>query len=114
MRDKGYGVIGTCTFRLRILADFCDKKAKDAKKDEILWGTLFHEPSEDGKIQFVAWKDNALVLFITTIEGEFKLVERQRKRPSKTSNSVKTVRQPFGDDPTAILKILVLDNKYNH
>jgi len=49
-----------------------------------------------------------------TVEGELKLVERQRKRPSETSSSAKTARQPFGDDPTAILKIPVLDNKYNH
>jgi hypothetical protein len=62
----------------------------------------------------MAWKDNALVLFMTTIEGELDLVERQRKRPSETSTSAKTVRAPFGDNSQALLKIPVLDNKYNY
>lgn len=76
MREKGFGVTGTCTIKLGILAKFAEMKAKDAKKDEIPWGTLFYEASEDEKIQFVAWKDNALVLFMTTVEGELDLVEK--------------------------------------
>jgi hypothetical protein len=66
-------------------------------------------PSEDGRIQFVAWKDNALVLFMTTVAGELDLVEKQRKRPSETSTSAKTARAPFRDNATAILGIPILN-----
>ena len=96
------------------MAKFCEIKATDAKKDAIPWGTLYYEASEDKQIQYVAWKDNALVLFITIVEGELDLVEKERKRPLETSSSAKTVRVPFGDNPTALLEIPVLDDKYNH
>ena len=114
MRERGFGVTGTCTAESGILAKFAEMKAKDAKRDEILQGTLFYEASEDEKIQFVAWKDNVLVLFMTTVEGELDLVEKQRKRPSETSTSAKTARAPFGNNSTALLGIPILGDKYNH
>lgn len=114
MRERGFGVTGTCTAKSGILASFAQMKAQDAKKDTIPWGTLHSEPSEDEDIQFVAWKDNALVLFMTTVAGELDLVEKERKRPSETSTSAKTARVPFGNNPTALLGIPVLDEKYNH
>ena len=51
---------------------------------------------------------------MTTVEGELDLVQKERKRPSETSTSAKTARVPFGNNPTALLGIPVLDNKYNH
>ncbi|CZR52909.1 uncharacterized protein PAC_02786 [Phialocephala subalpina] len=114
MRERGVGIIGTASTKSGILEDFCEKKAKDSKKDTIPWGTLYHEPSQDGKIMFIAWKDNALVLFMTNVHGMLEMVESRRKRPSETSTSAKIVRVPFGDKPTAILEIPSLDDKYNH
>jgi hypothetical protein len=51
---------------------------------------------------------------MTTVKGELDLVEKQRKRPSETLTSAKTARVPFRDNPTALLGIPVLNNKYNH
>lgn len=48
---------------------------------------------------------------MTTVAGELDLVQKQRKRPSETSTSAKTSRKPFGDNPTALLGIPVLDDK---
>lgn len=114
LRRRGIGVTGTCTGKSGILKDFSDKKKEDAKKDQIPWGTLYAEASVNGDIQYVAWKDNALVLFMTTVGGELDFVERERKRPSETSTSAKTSRKPFGDNATKVLGIPVLDDKYNH
>jgi hypothetical protein len=63
----------------------------------------------------MTWKDNILVLFMTTVAGELDLVEKQqRKRPLEISISAKTIRIPFGDNPIALLGIPILDNKYNY
>jgi Transposase IS4 len=114
MRERGVGITGTCTAKSGILKKFIEIKAKDTKKDEILWGTLYHEPSANSQILFIAWKDNALVLFMTTIKGGLDIIESLRKRPSETSTSAKTARVPFGDQPTAVLEIPAFDDKYNH
>jgi hypothetical protein len=63
---------------------------------------------------FIAWKDNVLVLFITTIAGQLEMVDKIRKRPSETLISTKITRKPFGDKPRKLLFVLVFDNKYNN
>jgi hypothetical protein len=63
---------------------------------------------------FIAWKDNALVLFMTTVSGQLEMVDKLRKRPSETSISAKTTRKPFGDEPRKLLLVPVFDNKYNN
>jgi hypothetical protein len=45
IRERGVGITGTCIAKSSILKKFIKIKAKDAKKDEILWGTLYHKPS---------------------------------------------------------------------
>jgi hypothetical protein len=114
MRERRVGITGTCIAKSSILKKFTEIKTKDTKKDEILWGTLYHEPSANSQILFIAWKDNALVLFITTIKGGLDMIESLRKRPSETLTSAKTARVPFRDQPTAILEIPAFDDKYNH
>jgi hypothetical protein len=47
---RGYGITGICTAKSGILKDFVEKKAKDAKKDEIPWGILYAKP-------FRRWQD---------------------------------------------------------
>jgi hypothetical protein len=50
----------------------------------------------------------------TTVTGELDLVEKQRKKPLEILTSAKTTRVLFGDNPTVLLNILILDNKYNY
>ncbi|CZR51599.1 uncharacterized protein PAC_01476 [Phialocephala subalpina] len=114
MRKRGVGITGTCTAKSGTLKEFIDIKKKDTKKDTIPWGGLFYEPSPNGEIMLIAWKDNALVLFITSVNGELDMVEKERKRPSETSISAKTSRVPFGSNRTAGLDIPIFDDKYNN
>jgi hypothetical protein len=88
-------------------------KKADKTKDQIPWGTLFTRPSEDQNICFLAWKDNALVLFQSTISDGQSTIVRERKRPSETSSSAKTARVPFGDSPTKELSIPRFVDDYN-
>ena len=89
-------------------------KKEDASKDKILWGTLFIEPFKDNLINFIAWKDNALVLFISTIDDGSQVIKKLRKRPLKTSSFAKTSRVPFNRQAQALLNILVFDDLYNY
>jgi hypothetical protein len=95
------------------LKDFVQMKKADKAKDQIPWGTLFARPSEDQNICFLAWKDNALVLFQSTISDGQSTIVRERKRPSETSSSAKTARVPFGDSPTKELSIPRFVDDYN-
>ena len=89
-------------------------KAEDAKKDTIPWGTLYTEATEDNEINMMAWKDNALVLSMSTHSDALRQVEVLRKRPSETSSSAKTARVPFGTHTRAWLVIPKYENDYNH
>lgn len=113
-RERGWGATGTCTAKSGILKRFCDMKKEDTRKDAIPWGTLHAEPTEDEKINMFAWKDNALVLFMSTAEDGEEEVESERKRPSETSTSAKTARAPFKGQARAWLNIPAFDYRYNH
>ncbi|KAK0101558.1 hypothetical protein ONS95_006723 [Cadophora gregata] len=89
-------------------------KAEDKRKDQIPWGRLFTEATEDNLINMIAWKDNTLVLSMSTFSDGQSTVERLRKRPSETSSAAKTARKPFGPNPRAILAIPEFEDKYNH
>ena len=88
-------------------------KTQDKKRDDIPWGTLFTEPSTNNKINYIAWKDNSLVLFMSTVHNGEIMVEKLRKRPSETSTSAKTARLPFGDHARKLLEIPEFDDEYN-
>jgi hypothetical protein len=62
-----------------------------------------------------AWKDNALVLFLSTTTSDPNImVIQNRERPSLTSSSTKTARKPFGSEPRKDLPIPKFVNDYNH
>ncbi|PVH85756.1 hypothetical protein DL98DRAFT_511305 [Cadophora sp. DSE1049] len=113
-RERGWGATGTCTAKSGILKRFSQMKAEDAKKDEIPWGTLYTEATEDNLINIIAWKDNALVLSMSTHSDAQRKIKRLRRRPSETSTLVKTARVPFGKHARAWLDIPEYENDYNH
>ncbi|PVH67312.1 hypothetical protein DL98DRAFT_391314, partial [Cadophora sp. DSE1049] len=80
-RKRGWGATGTCTAKSGILKRFAEMKAKDKKEDKIPWGTLYVEATEDNEINMMAWKDNAVVLSMSTASDALGRVERLRKRP---------------------------------
>jgi hypothetical protein len=62
----------------------------------------------------MAWKDNALVLSMSTVADGKSTVERLRKRPSETSSAAKTSRKPFGPNTRTTLPIPEYEDEYNH
>ncbi|KAH9208529.1 hypothetical protein DL95DRAFT_241383, partial [Leptodontidium sp. 2 PMI_412] len=88
-KERRWEATGTCTAKSSILKRFTKMKAQDIKKDEIPWGTLYIEVTKDNLINIIAWKDNTLVLSISTHSNAERKVLRLRKRPSETSSAAK-------------------------
>lgn len=113
-RKRGWGATGTYTAKSGILKKFSEMKAQDAKKDEIPWGKLWVAATPDNLINIMAWKDNALVLSMSTASDALKRVKKLRRRPSETSSAAKTARVPFGQHARAWLEIPEYEELYNY
>ena len=81
----------------------------------IPWGKLYSELSADAQsIQF-AWKDQNLVLFMSTVYDGGEEVIRTRKKPGKAATNAVTPRKMF--EPYEHIKRLAIPmfiNDYNH
>ena len=78
------------------------------------WGTLYSKLSEDGEVMEFAWKDQNVVLFMTTIHTGKETVIKSRRRPAETSTNAKTSRAPFGDQAVKDMPIPEFIDMYNH
>ena len=61
-----------------------------------------------------AWKDQNVVLFISTVSNDRETVKRLRRRPAKTATNARTSRAMFGEMTTKELDIPAFINMYNH
>jgi hypothetical protein len=92
-----------------------DLKRNDQAKDCVVWGTLFARKHKTKEVMQFAFKDNALVLAMSTHFSGWEISPwRKRKRPAATSTSAKTARIPFGNQPMKMLQIPCLIDRYNN
>lgn len=111
------------------------KKAEQANQSISRWCSLWRAPTEDNLVLQIAWKDNTLVLFLSTIhypveldsdavrilQAKLKpgnligqaLIVQDRGRPRATSTAAKSVRAEFGDDVRKNLAIPCCIDEYN-
>ena len=94
--------------------DRCLSELKIRHTLQIPWGTEYTTLSEDNEVFQVAWKDQAMVLFISTVSNGTKSIVRQRRRPAKTSTNARTSRIVFGDAVVKDLAIPDYIDMYNH
>ncbi|KAJ0129801.1 hypothetical protein HZ326_27091 [Fusarium oxysporum f. sp. albedinis] len=59
----------------------------------------------EGKVNQVSWKDNALVLFLTTAFREGRQVIRSRRRPAGSSAANRAAREVFGSEVRKDLRV---------
>ena len=78
------------------------------------WGQLYRQLSKDGKVIELAWKDQNVVLFITTVATGKESVLRERRRPAVTATNARTSRAIFGEEVRKDLWIPQFINAYNH
>jgi hypothetical protein len=122
------------SYEFRYCKTACRYKKEDKAKDRIQWGSLLQVPSIDNHIVQSAWKDNSIVLIISTTHppinaqtpryllaiakegdriGEVAII-RNRRRLKATSTSARTAHKLFGKSPTKGLPIPVYIDDYNH
>ena len=94
-----------------------DEKLSDLKNvynKQLQWGELYGSLSEDKNVLEFAWKDQNVVLFMSTVHDGKKKVKRQRRRPGKTSTNAATSRAVFGSEAVKVLFIPEFIDAYNH
>ena len=69
------------------------------------WGKLYGRLSSDKRVMEFAWKDQNVVLFMSTVSNGQKTVKRLRRRPAKTATNARTSRAVFGEMTTKELDI---------
>ena len=78
------------------------------------WGQLYKSLSDDGKVMQYAWKDQNVVLFMSTVSNNQETVKRLRRRPAKSATNARTSRAVFGEMTTKELDIPKFIDMYNH
>ena len=79
---------------------------------QIPWGQLYLV-AEEGVLQ-AAWKDQNLVLFMSTVSTGMETILRNRRRPARSATNANTSRKIFGDLSTKKLLIPKFIDDYNH
>ncbi|KAF2180499.1 hypothetical protein K469DRAFT_459467, partial [Zopfia rhizophila CBS 207.26] len=82
--------------------------------NDLQWGELYYDVSDNKTVLQFAWKDAQVVLFASTVARPEETVERERKRPAKTSTNAKCTRLVFGDLAVKVLSIPVFIDLYNY
>ena len=62
------------------------------------WGKLYGCLSENERVLELAWKDQNVVLFMTTVSNGRKTVKRLRRRPAKIAINAYTSRAIFSEE----------------
>ncbi|KJZ68721.1 hypothetical protein HIM_11887 [Hirsutella minnesotensis 3608] len=115
LRQRGIGATGTARTNCGIDKLLTQHKAADAKGQlNWPWGTLKSIPTPDNLVNQLAWKDNALVLMLSTVHTGRQLEQRIRRRPaSLTKPQQKAIKREFGDDPIKQLPVPTATAEYN-
>ncbi|EGU72497.1 hypothetical protein FOXB_16993 [Fusarium oxysporum f. sp. conglutinans Fo5176] len=61
----------------------------------------------------IAWKDNALVLFLSTVFTGNERVDRIRKRPTTDQLAARPIQEFFGEEPVKVVSIPSIAATYN-
>ena len=76
---------------------------------------MYGKLSDDEQVLELAWKDQNVVLFMTTVDDATGTMRRARRKPAKTSTNARTSRAVFGEDEyIKDLDIPTFIDMYNH
>jgi len=112
LREQQIGATGTCRMNSGIYKGFVTLKSTEGKG--LPWGELRVMPTVDGQVNQFAWKDNALVLALSTVYEGTEYVIRSRRRPNARTAAGRAARQVFGSQPRKELPIPAFIDAYNH
>ncbi|UPL02957.1 hypothetical protein LCI18_013891 [Fusarium solani-melongenae] len=114
LRMHGHGATGTA----RANSGINEELVHDLRGDKRLSTSYdFNQvkviPTADNQVNQVAWKDNRLVLFFTTVFSGEERVKRRRKKPSSKKPEARQIRRFFGDEAIKDISIPTVAAEYN-
>ncbi|KJZ68919.1 hypothetical protein HIM_11686 [Hirsutella minnesotensis 3608] len=115
LRQRGIGATGTARTNCGIDKTLTQDKAADLRGQlNWAWGTIKAIPTHDNLVNQLAWKDNALVLMLSTVHTGVEVEQRIRRRPNNLKKpQQKAIKREFGDEPTKELLIPAATAEYN-
>ncbi|EXM18013.1 hypothetical protein FOTG_13865 [Fusarium oxysporum f. sp. vasinfectum 25433] len=114
LRQHGHGATGTAHPNCGIYKEFADYKVKDQSgKSGFKFNEIRVVPTPDNQVNQIAWKDNALVLFLSTVFKGDERCERWRKRPSTKKATARPIQRFFGDEASKLISTPTVATTYN-
>ncbi|RKL08293.1 hypothetical protein BFJ70_g16809, partial [Fusarium oxysporum] len=114
LRRLGHGATGTARRNCGIYKPFVQLKVDDtAGRNLLRFGEVRKAPTVDHKVNQIAWKDNSLVLFLTSVFKGDELVKRKRKRPNTMEARARPIQRFFGDEAVKDFNIPLVAAIYN-
>ncbi|KFA68879.1 hypothetical protein S40285_07702 [Stachybotrys chlorohalonatus IBT 40285] len=97
LRDEGHGATGTARINCGIFKQLIKAKIRDNKGQCWQWNELRAYATVDNKVNQIGWKDNALVLLLSTVFTGEEFERCIRRRPTSTTKTAQPVKAAFGD-----------------
>ncbi|EDN05081.1 predicted protein [Histoplasma mississippiense (nom. inval.)] len=110
LRKQGIGACGTT--RPANLPPLLQELKNSGLSAHIPFNTLCILPQNE--VLCLGWKDNNIVLLLSTIHMPDSFVERVRKRPGLNSTNGPQIRRIFGDNWQKAVEIPTIIDDYNH
>lgn len=100
--------------KLNCELDFSLSELKLKYNSQLEWGKLYGYLSNDGFVLEFAWKDQNVILFMTTIHTDKKMIKQECRCSFKTATNAQTSWVVFGDSAIKELSILAFIDMYNY
>ncbi|KAJ0126279.1 hypothetical protein HZ326_30614 [Fusarium oxysporum f. sp. albedinis] len=107
-RPAQHGLIAVSIKDLQTL-----KKADKAGKSGFQFNEIKVIPTADNQVNQIAWKDNALVLLLSTVFTGEERCDRWRKRPSTKTLMARPIQRFFSGEPVKLISIPTIAASYN-
>ncbi|KAF5234960.1 hypothetical protein FOXYS1_15680 [Fusarium oxysporum] len=115
LRQRGHGATGTARKNCGIYKPLVKLKAIDnTAAGSLEFNVVKAIPTADNKVNQIAWKDNALVLFLTTVFKGNERLDCIRKKPTTDQMQTRPIQRFFGDDPVKQVSIPSIAAIYNN
>ncbi|KAJ3453851.1 hypothetical protein MRS44_018483 [Fusarium solani] len=114
LRQHGHGATGTARPNCGIYPGLAETKNADkAGKSGFQFNGIKVIPTADNQVNQIAWKDNALVLFLSTVFTGDETTKRWRKRPSTQTPTARPTQRFFGGEPVKLISIPTIAASYS-
>ncbi|KAJ3455309.1 hypothetical protein MRS44_013909 [Fusarium solani] len=114
LRQHGHGATGTARPRCGIYKGLVEaKKGDQAGKSGFQFNEIKVIPTADNQVNQIAWNDNALVWFLSTVFTGDETTERWRKRPLTKTPTARPIQRFFCSEPVKLVSIPTIAASYN-